>query len=338
MFIKENSKYYISGETNVETFENLPSKLFSLHSQDGRGFFLLEEPSPNIPNKIYGDSEQLAERYINTFKNNSGKNLGVLLSGVKGAGKTVLSKLISLKSNMPTIFITRMFSMQDLQFVFGRIEQECVIIFDEFEKVYKDELQNELLTILDGVAGSKKLFVLISNSHNISEFILNRPGRIHYHKSFTGLSDDEVDEIVEDKLEAEDQKEVLKLACQAIGNISIDVLSSIIFEMNLYKCSVIEALKMLNVTTEQSWWKVIMIVKGKRVETTFYGHPLMQKEFYLVYNSKESMWRYEEHKVVVAQMNVNVSDNTIRMEKDDDSIIFKPLTQENNLQIEKILE
>jgi hypothetical protein len=52
------------------------------------------------------------------------------------------------------------------------IDQPCVVIFDEFEKVYSYEEQAALLTMFDGTMSSKKLWILTCNhQHNVNEFI-----------------------------------------------------------------------------------------------------------------------------------------------------------------------
>jgi len=84
---------------------------------------------------------------------------------------------------------------------------------DEFEKVYTtgaDEhgrwrgdanYQAKLLTLLDGVYSSRKLFLLTSNSKNsMDSHMMNRPGRLYYMLEFNGLDASFVEEYCEDNL------------------------------------------------------------------------------------------------------------------------------------------
>ena len=68
------------------------------------------------PNKVYGDTNTKIERIINTFKERN-KNMGVLLSGVKGSGKTFLAKGVAsrlLKENYPTLIVNEVFDPNNL--------------------------------------------------------------------------------------------------------------------------------------------------------------------------------------------------------------------------------
>ena len=69
------------------------------------------------------------------------------------------------------------------------IEQPCIILFDEFEKVYDDQDQEKALTLLDGVFPSRKLFIMtVNNKWRVNEHMRNRPGRIYYMLDFAGFS------------------------------------------------------------------------------------------------------------------------------------------------------
>ena len=76
-----------------------------------------------------------------------------------------------------------------------------MVLFDEFEKVYDSDEQEEMLTLLDGVFPSKKLFVLTCNDKwRVNQHMRNRPGRIFYMLDFTGLDEDFVVEYCHDNL------------------------------------------------------------------------------------------------------------------------------------------
>ena len=70
------------------------------------------------------------------------------------------------------------------------IEQEVMVMFDEFDKTFGGvnksdgmaDPQTELLTLFDGLAQGKKLYVITCNNLNtLSDYLVNRPGRFHYH-------------------------------------------------------------------------------------------------------------------------------------------------------------
>ncbi len=81
------------------------------------------------------------------------------------------------------------------------IEQECIVLFDEFDKTFGIEGQNDILSMFDGMSAGKKLFVITCNDlSRLSEFMINRPGRFHYHFRFEYPGAKEVREYLEDKL------------------------------------------------------------------------------------------------------------------------------------------
>lgn len=61
-----------------------------------------------LPDRLLGDIEKRADRIINTFLDRKGRNTGVLMSGLKGSGKSLLAKLVSarlLSQGFPTIIL-----------------------------------------------------------------------------------------------------------------------------------------------------------------------------------------------------------------------------------------
>ena len=106
------------------------------------------------------------------------------------------------KMGIPTLLINSAYTGDAFfQFLYS-IQQECIVFFDEFEKVYDDDDQQSLLTVLDGTFPSKKLFLLTSNSTDmINIHLKNRPGRIHYHINFKGLSGEFIKEYIQDNLD-----------------------------------------------------------------------------------------------------------------------------------------
>ena len=116
----------------------------------------------------------------------------------------MLGRLLSLKAaseGVPTLFITTAFSGETFfQFLYS-IQQECIIFIDEYEKVYDAKDQQAMLTVLDGVFQSKKMFILTCNDrYKLDTHIRNRPGRVHYLLEYNGLSGDFIREFCQDSL------------------------------------------------------------------------------------------------------------------------------------------
>ena len=192
-----------------------------------------------IPENIVGQDKHLT-RVINTY-NRLGKQMGVLLSGIGGAGKTVLAKRIAMecvnKGNMSVVVVNSE-TVGHLPMMMSMLKDDVVILLDEFEKMFdKVEKQNYLLTLLDGVANHKHLFLFTCNDINkINPYMLHRPSRIRYHFKFDRVPKEIAHEIIERDYIPVDNNNVavLKLLTDMIDCLSYDMLFECIKECNLY--------------------------------------------------------------------------------------------------------
>jgi SpoVK/Ycf46/Vps4 family AAA+-type ATPase len=174
----------------MDLHEKLPPGNYVVKQDPFENLYLEHTEDFEIPAKLYGDTTRNADRIINSFWQR-GKSTGVMLVGEKGSGKTLLSKHICVelaKQDVPTIVINSPWHGDKFNTLIQTIEQPAIIMFDEFEKVYDPEEQESLLTLLDGVYASKKLFMLTSNDKwKVDSHMRNRPGRIFYMIDFKGL-------------------------------------------------------------------------------------------------------------------------------------------------------
>jgi len=172
------------------------------------------------------------------------------------------------------------------QFVQG-IEQPAMFLFDEFEKVYSSEQQESVLTLLDGVFPSKKLFVFTSNSrYRIDEHMQNRPGRIYYFLEFGGEDREFIIEYCNDKLVNQDNASGVITVSELFDKFNFDMLKALIEEMNRYDETAAQALKMLNVIPDNRASSGFLFSqnlvdkdgKERECEDNFYGNPLLQEK------------------------------------------------------------
>jgi hypothetical protein len=179
---------------------------------------------------------------------------GVMLAGEKGSGKSLLAKAISLQAaeqGIPTIVINAPWCGDKFNSFIQSIEQPVIILFDEFEKVYDSEHQEAILTLLDGVFPSKKLFVLTCNDKwRVDSHMRNRPGRIYYMLDFKGLTADFIIEYCEDNLKAKEHIEKIVQIASLFSEFNFDMLKALIEEMNRYNETPEQALSMLNAKPE----------------------------------------------------------------------------------------
>lgn len=230
-------------EDDLKTYNQLPAAYYLLNFSKMTGFFLTEYKDIEIYEKVYGPHNEKVNKVINSF-NKFNRNLGVILSGDRGIGKSLFSKLLSIKavnSGYPLIIVNNYYP--GIADFINSIDQEVMILFDEFDKTFgktKDEdsknPQIELLTLFDGLAYGKKLFVITCNEiMSLNRFLINRPGRFHYHIRFDYPEAREIEKYLMDKLDnaAEKYDEITKIVNFSNKvKINYDCLRAIAFEIN----------------------------------------------------------------------------------------------------------
>lgn len=176
-------------------------------------YYLKQLPEqPAIDHKIYGNAQVLTDIWADYYDTHKTSNVGILLKGVKGTGKTLACRLLTQKLNKPVILITQQFGSDNMgnvdakftSFMCSQELRDCVIFIDEFEKVYKELIsQNVFLQILDGSmsSGMHQMYLFTVNQNNVNEYFNNRPGRIMFSTNYTYLKSAEIREFVSDNVE-----------------------------------------------------------------------------------------------------------------------------------------
>lgn len=287
-YMKSGNTFRIATKESMDLHEQLPAGNYVVKMDPFDNFFIEQIEDFDTPSKLYGDTTRNTDRIINSFWNRD-KSTGVMLVGEKGSGKTLLSKNICIelaKQSVPTIVINAPWHGDKFNTLIQSIEQPCVVLFDEFEKVYNSEEQEALLTLLDGIYSSKKLFMLTSNDKwRVDQHMRNRPGRIFYMVNFTGLDADFIREYCDDNLQNQKHTETIVNIASVFSAFNFDMLKAMVEEMNRYNETPQEAMRILNVKAEfdgGASYKM-EILKGDRVAdrtspTTWNGAPLSSKE------------------------------------------------------------
>lgn len=201
------------------------------------GLFLDKQSDTFIlPSKVYDLNTSFIDKVVRTWKVVD-NNLGVLLSGMKGTSKSVTAKMICNQLQLPVVIVNARFSSMP-NFI-NEIQQEVIVFFDEFEKIYDQEEDSnisEVLSLLDGINTNvyKRLFLFTTNKLKIDDNLLNRPGRIRYHKKFDRLPDHTIFEIVNDLLLYEEYKDDLLDTIGKLSYLTIDAITSLIREVNMH--------------------------------------------------------------------------------------------------------
>lgn len=198
-----------------------------------------------IPEKLYDFEQKFREQVLAILRNpTSNMNVGVLLEGYKGQGKSVIAKQLAIESGLPVIVINGMIpKIADFTKFLSEIHQDYVLFIDEFEKFFSEtdhpenkfHTQDSFLTFLDGAFGlDHKRLVIFTSNKEIGDKFINRPSRIRYYKKFNFMKKQVFDAIVADKLENQEHKKDLENNLD-IPSCTIDILTTIIDEMNVHK-------------------------------------------------------------------------------------------------------
>ena len=257
------------------TYEKLPVGVYNLECDDS-GFFLTKTQDFKLPKKIYGDMS-IVDRWLHTYQTRE-RNLGVLLAGLKGGGKTITAKLLAIKAGLPIITIQSPFSgPKFVSFITNECLGDCVIFLDEYEKVYNRETKNNdgdtsLLSVLDGPYQMHHLFIFTVNDTLINSNLNNRPSRIFYKKNYAGLSPEEIKEVAEDLLLDKDLVDDLVSTASRMFQISFDTLISIIEEMNRYDEPASQCILNMNLTPSKIYFDAYQFaVDGEKGVTKLYA-------------------------------------------------------------------
>lgn len=242
--IKSEGMFQVFSD-GIETFDTLPARSYHLGFSDNKGFFLTTAEDVKNAETVYGDLEEKADKVFKAYEK-SDRSLGVLMSGKKGIGKTMMARILCERANqmgLPVIIIQ--FAKGGIAHFLGKIQQPVLILFDEFEKMFRTRDVSEeraeaggspeMLSLLDGLYNEKWLFVFTCNNvYDVSSYLIGRPGRIHYHFKFNVPSEDEIRAYLTDKIPKDKHDQIQAVVNFAkYAEVNYDALRAIAFEFNL---------------------------------------------------------------------------------------------------------
>lgn len=248
-------------DNSIKTFDALPAGTYTICFSKSRGFFLEQCENFSISEKIYGKHMEKMKKVFRTYEMKENRNLGVILSGDKGIGKSLFAKLLCISGiakGLPVIIVDSY--VCGIASFINSIDQRCIILFDEFDKTFCGNLesqgtmndpQTEMLTLFDGINTSEKLFVITCNEiKKLSKFLVNRPGRFHYHFRFDYPSSEEITEYLQDNIDEQYWSEIEEVVSFS-GRVKLtyDCLRAIAFEINCGETfkSAIKDLNIINI-------------------------------------------------------------------------------------------
>ena len=209
-------------------------KVYNLKWDRYNGMSYFEEDgSLSLPAKVYTTkSDDIFIKRVNTyFQKTSKLSTGVMLSGIKGTGKTVMAKVIAKNSNLPIIIVDEDYPTGRINDFFRKFETPVTIIFDEVDKHWDTE---NLLGWLDGVQTNAKKLVLFTcnNEDRVNDYLKDRCSRVRYIRHFEANDNARfLREILRDKGIAEDKiEDTYTFIVNNFGLLSIDNILSFIDE------------------------------------------------------------------------------------------------------------
>lgn len=300
-FIKNGNTFKVADKDSLDIKDRLPVGNYIVKQDQFGNFFIEAVDSFEFKGKKYGDNDRNRDRIFNTFMSRS-SSTGVMLTGEKGSGKTLLAKTLSIKcadEGIPTILINQPWRGEAFNSLLQDISQPCMVLFDEFEKVYDSDEQEEMLTLLDGVFPSNKLFVITCNDKwRVNSHMRNRPGRIFYMLDFKGLNGEFIREYCYDNLKDASLKNVDSVVTvgSLFSEFNFDMLKALVEEMNRYNETAQEAMQMLNAKPEfddGSLYRVTVVPVGHAQPLTerqleggdrWKGNPLNERHWHYGYD------------------------------------------------------
>jgi hypothetical protein len=221
-----------------------PGKVYNFNVDHQFGeMWLSPGTALKLPAKLYDFEQPFRDQVLTTLRHeDSNMNIGVLLEGYKGQGKSVIAKQLAIESGLPIVIITgNIPKICDYQNYLNKIRQDYVLFIDEFEKFFpesdhpesKIHVQDSFLTFLDGTLGLEhKRLVIFTSNKEIGDKFINRPSRIRYYKKFNFMSKNVFNAIIEDKLKNKDFRQDLEDNLD-VPSCTVDIVTTIIEEINI---------------------------------------------------------------------------------------------------------
>ncbi len=272
-FIQNGNTVSVIEFNEEQVKDTLGSKVYMLCYSQAEGYYLTYVKDKfELPSKLYGSTEKRSNRILQSFETSS-KGVGVLCTGDKGSGKSLLMSKVCNDSGLPVILINSPYVGSQFELFINRLGS-VVLFFDEFGKTYKQQEdsdpQESILSLLDGSTSAKRLVLMTENElHLINDFILGRGGRVRYHFEYNKLEEEVTTQYcAERSCSTKFVEDVIDFSRKSL-HFSFDTLVTLVNEHKEYSEDLDEFLPFINVDGRDKCkvvYNLIKIVDAKTKE------------------------------------------------------------------------
>lgn len=200
------------------------------------GWFLTRTSDKFVFNhKVYNLQRPFLDYVKQTYVNTT-SNMGILMVGTRGSGKTCSAKVLANEMSLPIVIVKSMGENNGGMFSFlASFNFDCIFFFDEFEKQFSVD-DSSILQFMDGVYASeyRRVCLLTTNELDINENLLSRPSRIRYVKKFGNLEKSVLEEYLNDNLKDLSAKDAIIEYVDTLTISTIDILKAVVEEVNIH--------------------------------------------------------------------------------------------------------
>lgn len=302
-----NSHMVISPKFEKQPKEPAVYKVDIKHVDNNKTFKLLKDYDrmPEPPKK-YGKLEKWVDRSWNTYiklKEGGRFGFGIAAVGFKGMGKTdFLSSLANraIDNGMIVVLVSNIKASIELVQYLATLDN-VFIMFDEFAKNFDYHLQEKMLTMFNNLDNKNRFLAISENSlRELSDFFLDRPGRIHYLLEFETTDNATIEDFCKDhKVSDILIKQILESA-RKTTNFSFDFLKGIVLEHHIYPDDTLEEmLEFLNLKRLQKR-SYLDIIKIEKIEKDKHNREviLSRKEYDFIYKDQVKEKDFKEGRYV----------------------------------------
>lgn len=296
-FVCIDNKEYFPNKGEISIVDTLAPQIYKIAFRQFQGMYLETYiPQFKIDEKLYGESNNYITNIVNGYTHSS-RNMGVIFSGDKGLGKTLTAKFlcnILISKGYPVILCNTY--MQGIPDFIAKIEQPCVVLFDEFDKIFTailndgnetDKPQETFLSLFDGTDVGNKLFIITCNDiYKLNSYFINRPGRFHYHIRFDYPQRQYIEEYLNDNVLSQYASEIQSVLSFCNRKpLNFDCLRAIIFELNMgHKFK--DIIDILNILDNETYTYILTL--------TFNNGETSTRIYHLNLYNENSAYDYED--------------------------------------------